>query len=219
MANWARTSPWQDMAYEVGDSYLVSYIFMRRSNIATEQGEASQGVGLAHASLRDAVQLGPRLSALAFRQQAGAFALVGDEQQCARAIDQALQAVDGDRDPEPLASYCSQSYVQMEGAAAWTKLGRPDRAVDLLVQAVDSYPSDNKRDRGIAMSRLATAHAMSGNLEAACAAAREANSTVLTAPSARAIDELTKLRTRLSPCRGSAEVADVTDMLRSLSNL
>jgi transcriptional regulator with XRE-family HTH domain len=214
-ATW--TAQALDMAYEAGDPYLVSYIFMRRSNIATESGQGSQGVGLAQASLREAGQLGPKLKALALRQQAGAFALVGDEAGAARAIDEALQSVEGSGESEPLATYCSQSYVQMEGAAAWTKLGRPDRAVDLLANALDSWPAEDQRDRGIGIARLATAHAVSGNIEAACAAAREATAVVQGAPSARAIGELSTLRTRLSPWRRSAEVADVTDMLRSLA--
>lgn len=206
-----------DMAYEAGDPWLVSYIFMRRSNIATEGGQRSQGVGLAQAALRDGAHLGPKLKALILRQQAGALALNGDERGCARAVEEALVSVSDGGEPEPLAGYCSPSYVQMEGASAWSKLGRPDKAVDLLTKALESWPSEDQRDRGIGIARLANAHAMGGNPSAACAAAKEAADVVRTAPSARALGELSTLRTRLGPWRGAREVAEVTDLLRSLS--
>jgi transcriptional regulator with XRE-family HTH domain len=207
-----------DMAYEVGDPWLISYIFMRRSNIATEGGQRSQGIGLAQAALREGATLGPKLKALILRQQAGALALAGDESACAQAIDEALIAVDSQSsDPEPLATYCSSSYVQMEGAAAWTRLGRPDRAIGLLTQALDQWPAGDQRDRGIGMARLATAYAMAGNPEEACDMARNTIEVVHAAPSARAIGELANLRTRLGPWRRSREVAEVTDLLRSIS--
>lgn len=207
-----------DMAYEAGnDPWFISYVFMRRSNVATERGERAQGVGLAHAALRDGAHLGPKLKALILRQQAGALALNGDEYGSARAIDDALSSVVIEGDPEPLAGYCSPSYVQMEGANAWSRLGRPDKAVGLLTQALDSWPAGDQRDKGIGIARLATAHAMGGDPAAACSAARQAAGVVQAAPSARAISELSDVSTRLAPWRGSREVAEVTDLLRSLS--
>lgn len=207
-----------DMAYEAGnDPWFISYIFMRRSNVATESGDRSRGVGLAQAALRDGAHLGPRLNALILRQQAGALALAGDEHGSARAIDEALTSVMAGGEAEPHAGYCSPSYVQMEGANAWSRLGRPDKAVELLTDALDAWPEGNQRDKGMGIARLATAQAMGGDVDAACAAARQAAGVVQAAPSARAIAELSSVRARLAPWRSSREVAEVTDLLRSLS--
>jgi transcriptional regulator with XRE-family HTH domain len=205
-----------DMAYETGDSWLISYIFMRRSNIATDRGDKNQGVGLAQASMREAVHLGPRLKTLALRQQATALAAAGDERGCAEAIDGALIAVSTSSDGEPMADYCSTSYVQMEGAAAWTKLGKPDRAAQWLTEALASWPYKDQRDRGIGIARLATAEAMAGDLEAACSTAHQAVDAVRAAPSARAISDLNNLRARLGPWRGNKQVTEVIDLLRTL---
>jgi hypothetical protein len=75
-------------------------------------------------------------------------------------------------EPEPFANYCTSQYVQMEGANAFNRLGRPDRAVSLLRNALQSWPGHDQRDRGTALARLATAHMQAGEVEAACHAGR-----------------------------------------------
>jgi transcriptional regulator with XRE-family HTH domain len=214
-ASWSARA--LDMAYEAGNAWLTSYIFMRRSNIATDAGNRAEGLGLARAALREGAQLGPKLRALVLRQQAVASALNGDEHGCARAVDGALEAVTETGEPEPQADYCTTPYIQMEGAAAWTKLGRPDRAVGLLADALAGWPASDQRDRGIGLARLATAHALGGTPDAASTVAREALTVIQAAPSARAIAELTRLRMRLAPWRSVREVAEVTDLLRSIA--
>jgi len=127
-----------------------------------------------------------------------------------------MEAVNTDGEPEPLAVYCTPSYLQMEAAGCWSRLGRPDRAAQLLSSALATWPSRDQRDRGIGLARLAAAHAMAGVIDGACTVARDAVGVVHLAPSARAIAELGRLRARLAPHRQHREVADLTDELRSL---
>jgi transcriptional regulator with XRE-family HTH domain len=206
-----------DMAYESGDAWMISYTFMRRSNIATDNGNATEGLSLAHAALRDGVHLGPKLAALSLRQLANAQSLLGDEKAVSRAIEEALDIVDETGEPEPFANYCTPQYVQMEGASAWLRLGRPDRAATLLTTALDTWPSGDQRDRGIGVARLATAHTLAGAIDAACEVGRDALSLANTASSARAISELSRLRNRLTPWRRIREVAELTDQIRTLT--
>lgn len=206
-----------DMAYEVGDRWFTAYVFMRRSNIATESGNRADGLGLARAALRDSKHLGPLLHALSLRQQANSLALAGDERGCAESIERALESAESNDASEPLASYCTTPYLLMEGAAAWSKLGRPDRAVGLLTDALDDWPEGDKRDRGVGLARLANAHVMAGSIESACERAHSSIEIVRTAPSARALAELSRLNSRLSPFRRNRDVVELTEAIRSLS--
>jgi transcriptional regulator with XRE-family HTH domain len=207
-----------DMTFEAGNTWFASYVFMRRSNIATDAGRYSDGLGLAQAALKAGAGQGTRLRALGLRQQANALALSGDERGAMTAIEQALESVAAPLDPqEAPAAYCTLPFVQMEGAACWTRLGRPDRAVTLLVSALDGWPDEDQRDRGIGVARLAIAHSLAGSVEEACSVGQEALAVVRAAPSARALTELERLRVRLAPWRRMPAVTELTDHIRSLA--
>ena len=52
-----------EYAAELDDRRVISYVLMRKSNIATEAGQPGHGLGLANAALRQRQQLTPRLRA------------------------------------------------------------------------------------------------------------------------------------------------------------
>lgn len=115
-----------DMAAELGDGHLTSYIWMRRSNIATDAGEPAGSLTLARAALREgSAGLPPQLKALGLRQLANASAVNGNASDCARAIDDALAVLDSDQDAYsgPFAGYCNHAYLRSEGASCWMRLG------------------------------------------------------------------------------------------------
>ena len=50
-----------EYAVELDDRRVISYVLMRKSNIATDAGQPGHGLGLANAALKQDQQLTPRL--------------------------------------------------------------------------------------------------------------------------------------------------------------
>jgi transcriptional regulator with XRE-family HTH domain len=105
-----------EYAVELDDRRVISYVLMRKSNIATDAGQPGQGLGLANAALKQDQQLTPRLRAVALRQRANAHALFAETEDFAQDTENALiQATDGMTQEETdHAPYCTPSYVEME---------------------------------------------------------------------------------------------------------
>jgi tetratricopeptide (TPR) repeat protein len=199
-------------------AFDMAYVFMRRSNIATELGKQSEGLGLARSALRAETELSPRVRALIHRQEAWALALARDELGALRAIDRALELAAEPSSPEPATEYCTPSYIQMEGASAMLKLNRPERAGSLLSDALNSWPAEaEQRDKGIALGRLSITHAESGEVDQSCAVAEKAIQVVENAPSARAFTELQRLEERLKKYKKNRQVVQTLDRIQFLS--
>lgn len=210
-----------DMATEAGDAYLTSYIWMRRSNIATDAARPAESLTLARVALRDDALLTPTLRALGLRQLANAFSIGGNVDCCSRAIDGALQALDQDQEgtaePRNLAGYCTHAYLGSESAACWMKLGNPQRAITLLHDAVGTWPAGQDRDRSLAMARLARAHLLAGDIAGACREGKRAVLIQQSAASARAGGELRKLRRQLQTRSSHPETAELMPLLRAVT--
>jgi transcriptional regulator with XRE-family HTH domain len=208
-----------DLAAELGDAHLISYIWMRRSNIATDAARPAESLNLARVALREDARLTPALKALGLRQLANAYAIDGNARGCARAIDDALMAIEVDEDiaapNNNLAQYCTHAYLRSEGAACWMKLGDPQKAIALLHDTVDAWPLGQDRDRSLAMARLARAHLLAGHLEEACREGKRAILIRQSVASARAARELRKLWTQLQARSSHPEVSELLSMLRA----
>jgi transcriptional regulator with XRE-family HTH domain len=207
-----------DMAAELGDPQLLSYCWMRRSNIASDAGLATESLTLARAALRDATRLTPTLRAVAFRQLANAAVLNGQADECAHAIDSALLELNHSNDdaPDSIATYCSDSYVRSEGAACWTKLGHLDSAIKLLVDAIKQWPNGQQRDRSLAQARLANAYLLDGEIEQACSEAAEALVLLQSVRSMRATRELRRLQQSLRAHTSIRPAAELLMQLRGM---
>src|SRR3954452_7531620 len=85
---------WTDRAHDLGlelsDPQTTSYLLMRRSNIATDVGDPAQALALAEAALREHDGVKGATKAVILRQEAHAYAALGDERGCAKAIDDAF---------------------------------------------------------------------------------------------------------------------------------
>jgi hypothetical protein len=125
-----------DYAHECDDPRLMSYLLMRKSNIASDAGDVERATSLAAAAVNTARGSSPRHRAVVLRQQAIAHALSGDRVACDRELNQAAEEAAASASPDPgtrdLASYCSPSYVAMEAGYCWTRLGVPSNAVAAL---------------------------------------------------------------------------------------
>ncbi len=152
-----------DYGLEIDISRESAYILMRKSNIASDLGRPDRALALAAAALREPAQVPPRVRALTYGQQARAHALLGDSEKCARALDNAFRDVaKPDPDSDGLADYCNASYIAMEAANCWTRLGQPGQAIPIFERGLTNWPGHLRRDLGLCLVRLAGAYALQG---------------------------------------------------------
>lgn len=206
-----------DYAYELGDPSLSSYVFQRRSNIAAEAGQAGYAVGLANAALREARELPSQVRAVALRAQANSYALLGQADDCARALDEARALADeAPEDSRSLAPYCSVAYIDMEAASCALQLQRPGQAVETLEASLTRWPAEQQRDRGLCLARLATAYAQLEDVEGAYKTATQAAEIAQATGSARILAELSRLQSHLRPWRKLVEISELNRLLGSM---
>lgn len=196
-----------DYAEELGDAHLRSYVLQRKSNISTERGHAELGLGLANAALRNWDEITPELRAVALRQQANAYAMTGEADECRHALDRAMEQVLAVSDPSPLALYCTPSYIEMEAANNWVRLGHPHRAIETYTMGLANWPSTQRRDQGLCTARLASAYADIGEFDTAVETGVKAAALIRSAPSARSLGVLRDFAKRVKPVQ-SAPVRD-----------
>lgn len=202
----------QDFAAMRDDQQMISYALMRKANIAVEDDRAGHGMGLADAALQVRAQLPPRMRAAALRVKAHGAAMLGDRNEFRRAIDAASElAAEGARDDQSddPARYCTPSYVQMEEATCLVRLGEPEAALSIFEHGLKTWPITQRRDRGLCLARMATAHAMSHNIDRALAVGTEASAIAWETGSVRITRELERLRTEVAQRVSSGVVSDL----------
>ncbi|MEV0766408.1 XRE family transcriptional regulator [Nocardia sp. NPDC050435] len=189
--SWSNTA--LDKVEEFGDPRFLSYVKMRKSNIASDAGNPRLAIALATDALSDPDLLTPRVRAVALRQQAYGHASSGDPVSCARALDRAyeLAAEVGDEHPSTdMAAYCTTGFVAMEAAHCWVELGKPALALETLQNGLANWRPDSRRDLGVGMARLVLAHAGLGQPDEALTVAGHALNILIDTGSARTVRQL-----------------------------
>jgi transcriptional regulator with XRE-family HTH domain len=206
-----------EYAMEIGEARETSYVLMRKADIAGDLDNPDRVIGLTQAALRNPSRVIPRVKALVLRLRGRAYAQLGNPGECARALDAAYEEVlRPDDGPDGLTDYCTPSYIGMEAANCWSRLGRFDAAVATYERSLPTWPISLRRDQGLCLARLTNAYAGRGDFERAAATGRQAVDVVRSATSSRALNELQRVRVRLAPLRRHAEVSDLSDRIRSL---
>jgi tetratricopeptide (TPR) repeat protein len=206
-----------EYAMEMVEARETAYVLMRKADIAADLDNPDRVIGLTQTALRDPSQVLPRVKALILRLRGRAYARLGNVGECARALDAAYEEVmRPDDGPDGLTDYCTPSYIGMEAASCWSKLGRFDAAVATYERSLPTWPNSLRRDQGLCLARLTSAYAGQGDYERAAATGRQAVDVVRSATSSRALSELQRVRVRLAPLRRHAEVSDLSDRNRRL---
>ena len=206
-----------EYALEIGDAEDTAYVLMRKADIAADLDNPDRAARLAQAALREPGRVSPRLRALVLRLSGRAYAQLRNAGECARSLDAALTEVTRPNDgPDGLTDYCTPSYIGMEAAACWGRLGRFDTAISTYERSLQAWPDALRRDQGLCLARLASAYAGREDVGQACRAGRQAVGVIRAATSSRALSELQRVRVRLAPWRRHAEVSDLSDRIRSL---
>ena len=191
-------------------------MLVRKADQAAAIRDAPRTIGLAQTALQQRRRLTSRGRAVALQQVAVGHALAGNEIACQRALDAAAQLAqrsqqEGDEGP---GRYCTPAYVEIQRAATWIELGRPERAITLFENSLARLPSVHRRDRGVYLARLASAYALSGSPEVSVRKGWEAISVAQATGSRRINTELAQLRTRLTPWESRPQVSQLVKELR-----
>ncbi|NGN91720.1 helix-turn-helix transcriptional regulator [Nocardioides sp. KC13] len=214
--NLDQAARWTDqaisLATEAADPELTAYAVMRRSNIDTDGRDNHAALARANNALETTALEDPRLSGVLLRQRAVAHAMVGDEAACRRDLDDALQMVTTNgvsHNAPSLVPYVTPSYIEMEAANCYLRLGRYSDALGILTQSVRAWPTGSQeRDRGLALARLATAYAGAHEVEMAVITGHAALKVLAETKSARMLTQVHDLRRELAPVWDNPTVRD-----------
>jgi transcriptional regulator with XRE-family HTH domain len=173
---WTRKSV--EIAAEVGDENLAAYSLVRYALVAMYRGDAGSTIELAQGAQKDS-GIAPRIRGLAAQREGQGYALAGDHIHCMRALDRASDlltaaAEQGSQSQGPVigTSFVDDPVAVVKG---WClhDLGRPAEAADVLDREVARIPRSARRSWSRFTARQALAHATAGNVDQACALARQ----------------------------------------------
>ncbi|WP_460749043.1 helix-turn-helix domain-containing protein [Myceligenerans cantabricum] len=208
-----------DLATEVKRPDLISYVLMRKSNIAQDAGRPDMVLNFARAAVQNTAHISSRMHALAARQEAHAHAALGDWAACAAALDAARELAADPADDRDIARYCTSEYIEMEAAHCWVELGQPDRALGVLQQGLVQWRPEFRRDLGLGLARFAVAHARTGAVDDALDIAQESLQIAAGTHSARTVRELYRASEILQESGARIAGADLRHVLNTTLNL
>ncbi|MGQ4616995.1 hypothetical protein [Nocardia sp. R7R-8] len=195
---------------------------MRSSNIAGDAGKLSNAIHFIEQALLRADALTPQQRAVLLRQQANVYAARArsgeraDVMTCVDALTRAAEAAaEPVEDPDDLAGYCSPAYVAMEAAQCWIELGHPEQALVILEQRMSDWSADGRRDLGMGLARLSTAHAGVGSWSEAVEIAGYAAGIVADTGSHRTLDQLRATATVLHAAGQTSAARELTHQVRT----
>jgi hypothetical protein len=203
---------WADRAMEWGhearDPVIVSYVLVRKSDQAATERNTARAIGLAQAAQRGLNQLPARVQAVTLLQEAHGLAIAGDEAACHRKLDEAFEraSIGQQRGESGPGRYCTVEFVEIQRATCSVELGQARRAIELFEGGLARLPSVHRRDRGVYLARMAVAHALDGEPEAASMRGLEAVQIARATGSRRITIELERLQRTLAPWRNHPSV-------------
>jgi hypothetical protein len=204
-----------ELARAGGDPHLGSYALVRRALVTLYAGDAVSTVELARQAQSD--ELPPRIRGLAAQREAQGHALIGDERACLRSLDRARELLGDDDAREGAGPVIGTTHVSDPAAmtTGWClyDLGRPIDAAQVLDQECRRLPPHALRTRARYGFRRSLAHAASGEVEHACAIARELLGVLPAVPSATVNTDVRRLARELSRFRTSRAVRDLQPAL------
>ena len=203
-----------EMAQAADDPTWVAYILARKAQRATRSGAGDRVVDLGQAAQRTP-QLPPLVRAFAYLQQAHGHALTGETRDCDAAVVAAEELIAAHTGTAEVGGFCTMSYLRQQQADCWLAQHRPDRAVAAFEAALDQWPANMQRDRGLCLARLAGAH-LAGERpdpDQAGTVATQAHQVGVATGSARILADLEQVAAGLAPWRSREPVAQFLDLI------
>jgi tetratricopeptide (TPR) repeat protein len=163
-AFWAQTIDWQDM---------VAFTLYRRSLLAIDHAnDGRQAIELAEQALRIPNTL-PSVKGAALDRVSRGYALLGDRDASARAMDRAIpylsQAVDDPNNPALDAqAVITDDSLAIRQSESWLMLGQGETPIAVLEPRLNDMRASYQRYYNHSTAMLAMAYANSGEPESAC---------------------------------------------------
>jgi transcriptional regulator with XRE-family HTH domain len=206
-------------ANEVDDKQLQAWTLFRASQLAAHRADSAAMVRLSRAAGRHEPELPAPMRAAILQQEAQGHALVGDSTRAQVLFDQAHRWASIDTTGAARAghgAFCTPTYIELQRAASLERLGRPTAAVELFERTLPTLPVSYRRDRGVALSQLASAHYGAGDPERSAITAREALHIAVGAGSVRTVN---RIRTVARILAGHRQLQPVAELLGCLDHL
>lgn len=151
-------------------------------------------------------------------QEAYGHAIDGDERVSQRLLDEAHAWAASDTVGDAHqghGSYCTPGHIEIQRASCWLTTGKPKKAIGLYEDAVRTLPPVYQRNRAAALSRLAVAYLMDGQLEQAASTAHAALPVARSSGARRILKEIKGVGLELAPHRPLQPVAALLDDLHT----
>ncbi|MFD7510410.1 transcriptional regulator [Streptomyces sp. NPDC059853] len=203
------------LSQAAGDRGFGGYVLAAgMSHLAAELGNPREVIQLARAAQEGTRgRCGARAESMFLAAEARGHAQLGDAAASRRAAAQAESALERAGDPagDPQwIRHFDTAYLADELAHCHRDLGQGDRLRERATQALAAHPESRARRRAIGLVLLATGHLQEGELEAACATADQAVTTLSTLRSGRGAGYFEDFRTRLDAHQHDPRVRDFT---------
>jgi tetratricopeptide (TPR) repeat protein len=196
-------------AHAAKDEPLAGNLLSSLAYQVANVGDPREAVLLASAAYNGAEPTAtPTAKAMLLERVAWANARFGD----AKATEAALGKVDeafADSSPanDPAWAYwLNRGEIDVMTGRCLTQLKRPERAIELLTQAVNRYDDTHARELALYLTWLAEAHTYADNIEEAAANATRALRLSAGVTSVRSAERIQLVRGLLVPYRGNAAV-------------
>ncbi|KNB50309.1 hypothetical protein AC230_23790 [Streptomyces caatingaensis] len=192
-------------ARNAGDRALAAYVVSSLSYQSIWQGQGRQALRLAQISCKGAeTEPAGAGRALLASRQARAYAAVGDGEGVVSSVAEACELIQAEETggSPPWSEWVTPAVLFADAGRAWLDMGRPDRAEQHLVHALELFGDTQPRNRLLHWTSLAEARLGRGDVEGAVAATEEALGLYGQVASERARLRLTGLRDGFARCDG-----------------
>ncbi|NEC08690.1 helix-turn-helix transcriptional regulator [Streptomyces sp. SID7909] len=204
-----------ELADAGGDPHLGSYALVRRALVTFYDGDAASTIALSRRA--QGRHLPPRIRGLAAQREAQGHALLGEERDCLRGLDNARELLHRDGAESGVGPALGTTHVSDPAAmtTGWCMydLGRPAAAAEILDRECRRLPAHALRTRARYGFRRSLAHAAAGEVEHACAIAGELLGVMPAVPSATVNTDVRRLARELSRFRRNQAVRDLQPAL------
>ncbi len=221
LGDFGRARHWLDRALELSHAAehqeIATYILARKSQLAGDMHDGTGSVDLA-AAAQHMARPRSKLAAVAPTYAAHGHALLGEESETLRALDEAGDRLtDLDDDPaSQWASWLDPAYINVQRARCLEILGEHGQAAAIFQQAISDLPPAYRRDRGVYLAREAQAHAHSADPGRAADSGMQALVIAAETGSGRIVSELARLDIDLAAWRSVPEVESFRNALTEI---
>lgn len=215
----AQSAAWRgealEMAHRCGDPQLVGYSLTNLAMLRADLRDGPAVIALASSVLANERALSPKVRVMAMVHAAHGHALLGQRDQCDRALDGAARLVDLIDDDALWGNACRRTpgYLEIQRATCYGRMGLAAQAVDLWDELLTRVPPSSRRDYGVYRARQGAALAVAREPEQAVRVAAAAAGLVAETGSARMRAELLTLREGMAPWRHEAPGHELDELL------